>query len=186
MPALEVKELVSKRVPAIADAESCWRGSRVSTRSLAVLAVIHVYLVIGGRLVLAATESYLWSAMYALIEELAFRAVAIDTFILLMDGIKAKVFWAILAGSALWSLPHIPSKPFAQLLGGIFLGGLFLGHVYYKTRSILLPAWLHTVANAGYLAGMWIAGLCCLISFADWATASRNKTTPAMRYMRYP
>jgi len=31
MPAPEVKKLVSKHVPAIADAVSCWRGSRVST-----------------------------------------------------------------------------------------------------------------------------------------------------------
>jgi hypothetical protein len=31
VPAPEVKKLVSKHVPAIADAVSCWRGSRVST-----------------------------------------------------------------------------------------------------------------------------------------------------------
>jgi membrane protease YdiL (CAAX protease family) len=146
--------------------------------SLAVLAVIHVYLVISGKLVLSATESYLWRAMGAFMEELLFRAIAIDMFIVLMDGIKAKAFWAILASSALWSLPHIPSKSLAQLLPGIFLGGLFFGYVYYKTKSILLPAWLHVVANAGYLAGIWIAGLYCLISFADWAIWSWNKQTP--------
>ena len=158
--------------------------------SLAVLAVIHVYLAISGKLVLSATESYLWSAVGAFMEELLFRAIAIDMFIVLMDGIKAKAFWAILASSALWSLPHIPSKSLAQLLGGIFLGGLFFGYVYYKSKSILLPAWLHVVANAGYLAGILIAGLYCLISFADWAIWSgTSKLLPPGRvkeHRRHP
>ena len=146
--------------------------------SLAVLAVIHVYLAISGKLVLSATESYLWRAVGAFMEELLFRAIAIDMFIVLMDGIRAKAFWAILASSALWALPHIASKSPAQLLPGIFLGGLFLGYVYYKSRSILLPAWIHVAANAGYLAGVLIAGLYCLISFADWAFWSWKKQTP--------
>jgi membrane protease YdiL (CAAX protease family) len=143
--------------------------------SLAVLAVIHVYLVISGKLVLSATETYLWSAVGAFLEELLFRAIAIDMLIVLMDGIRAKAFWAILASSALWSLPHIPSKSLSQLLGGIFLGGLILGYVYHKSKSILLPAWIHVAANAGYLAGILIAGLYCLISFADWAFWSGQK-----------
>jgi membrane protease YdiL (CAAX protease family) len=146
--------------------------------SLAVLAVIHVYLVIGGKLVLSATENYLGSAIGALMEELLFRAIAIDIFIVLMDGTGAKAFWAILASSALWSLPHIPPKSLAQLLGGIFLGGLFFGYVYYKSKSILLPAWIHVVANAGYLGGILVAGLYCLISFADRAFWSWKKRTP--------
>jgi membrane protease YdiL (CAAX protease family) len=146
--------------------------------SLAVLVVIHVYLAISGKFALSATESYLWSAVGAFMEELLFRAIAIDLLIVLMAGIKAKAFWAILASSALWSLPHIPSKSLAQLLGGIFLGGLFFGYVYYKSRSILLPAWIHAAANAGYLGGILIAGLYCLISFADWAFWSWKKQTP--------
>jgi membrane protease YdiL (CAAX protease family) len=145
--------------------------------SLAVLAVIHVYLVISGKFVLSATGNYLLSALGAFMEELAFRAIAIDKFILLMDGIKNKAFWAILASSALWSSLHIISKPPAQL-PGIFLGALFLGYVYYKSRSILLPAWIHSAGNAGYLGGIWIAALYCLISFADCAIWSWNKQTP--------
>ena len=78
--------------------------------SLAMLAVIHVYLVISGKFVLSATESYLWSALGAFMEEFAFRVIAIDKFILLMDGIKAKAFWAILASSALWLVPHSLAK----------------------------------------------------------------------------
>ncbi len=146
--------------------------------SLAVLAVIHVYLVISSKLVLSATEGYLWSAIGAFMEELLFRAVAIDMFIVLMDGIKARAFWAILTSSALWSLPHVASKSPAQLLGGIFLGGLFFGYVYYKSRSILLPAWIHVVGNAGYFGGMIITGLYCLVGFADWAIWYWNRQTP--------
>lgn len=146
--------------------------------SLAVLAVIHGYLAISGKFVLSAPEDYLLSAVGAFMEELAFRAIAIDRFILLMDGVKAKAFLAILASSALWTLPHIPSKSPAQLLPGIFLGGLFFGYVYYKSRSILLPAWIHAVANAGYQGGILIAALYCVISFADCAIWSRKKQTP--------
>jgi len=151
---------------------------RGGVASLAMLAVIHVYLVISGKFVLSATGTYLLSAWGAFMEELAFRVIAIDKFILLMDGMKNKAFWAILASSALWSVPHITSKSPAQLLWGIFLGGLFFGYVYYKSRSILLPAWIHGVANAGYLGGILIAGLYCLISFAACAIWSRNKQTP--------
>jgi len=150
---------------------------RGGVASLAMLAVIHVYLVIGGKFVLSAPGGFLWIVLGAFMEELVFRAIAIDKFILLMNGIKAKAFWAILASSALWSVPHIPSKSPAQLLGGIFLGGLFLGYVYYKSRSILLPAWIHAIANAGYLGGVLIAALYCLISVADCAIGPRKKQT---------
>ena len=69
--------------------------------SLAVLALIHIYLVISGKLILSTTENYLLSAVGAFMEELAFRSIAIDRFILLMDGIEAKALWAILASSVL-------------------------------------------------------------------------------------
>ena len=110
-------------------------------------------------------------------EELAFRAIAIDRFILLLEGVENKVFWAIVASSALWSIPHITSKSFSQLVGGIFLGGLFFGYVYYKSRSILLTAWIHSVANAGYPGGLVTLALYCVISFADWTiwTSSKRK-----------
>lgn len=110
-------------------------------------------------------------------EELVFRVIAIDKLTLLMDGIHSKAFWAILGSSALFSVPHIPSKSPAELLG-IFISSLILGCIYYKSRSILLPAWIHGVANAGYLGGLWIAGLCCLISFADWSVWSGTSKLP--------
>jgi membrane protease YdiL (CAAX protease family) len=143
--------------------------------SLAVLALIHIYLAVSGKLVLNAKESFLWSAWGVFIEELIFRSIAIDKLILLMNGIRYKAFWAILASSVLWSVLHITSKSLVQLVGGIFVGGLFFGYVYYKSRSILLPAWIHGVANAGYLGGLLIAALYCAIGAADCAIASRNR-----------
>jgi membrane protease YdiL (CAAX protease family) len=155
-----------------------FHSSAEALRRWPLLAVVHVYLVIGGKFVLSATGSFfpliVWGAF---MEELVFRAIAIDQLILLMDGIRGKAFWAILASSTLFTVLHIPSKTPAELLG-IFSGSLISGYIYYKSRSILLPAWIHGVANAGYLGGIWIAGLCCLISFADWAIWSWNKQTP--------
>jgi membrane protease YdiL (CAAX protease family) len=146
--------------------------------SLAMIALIHTYLVISGKFVLYANESFVWSALGAFMEELIFRSIAIENFVLLMNGIKHKVFWAILASSVLWSVPHMPSKSPSQLFGGIFLGGLFFGYIYYKSRSILLPAWIHSVANAGYLGGALIGTLYCVIAVADRAIRSRKKKTP--------
>jgi membrane protease YdiL (CAAX protease family) len=151
---------------------------RGGVASLGMLAVIHVYLVISGKLVLSATgDFFLWSVLGAFMEELVFRAIAIDEFIQLMNGMNAKAFWAILASSALWSVPHIPSKSHAQLQG-LFLASLIMGYVYYKSKSILLPAWIHVVANAGYLGGILIAALYCLISFADRVIWCPKRSAP--------
>ena len=148
--------------------------------SLGLLAVIHAYLVIGGKFhVPAAGDFFLWSVLGAFMEELVFRAIAIDQLILLMHGIKAKAFWALLASSALWVAPHISSKSPAQLRG-LFLSSLIMGYVYYKSRSILLPAWIHVVANAGYLGGICIAAVYCLISLADRAYWSPKRSAPPL------
>ena len=137
--------------------------------SLAMLAAVHVYLAISGKLVLSAKENFLLSAVGAFMEELIFRAI--------MDGIEAKALWAILASSVLFSAPHLLFKS-PGMLGGLFISSLVMGYVYYQSRSILLPAWIHGVANAGYLGGIWIAAFYCVISFADCAIWSWNKQTP--------
>lgn len=154
---------------------------RGGVASLAIVVFIHVYLAIDGKLVLSANlfsnPGLAWSAWGAFTEELVFRAFAIDQLIRLMDGVKHKAFWAIVVSSALWSVLHIPSKSPEQVLGGIFLGGLFFGYIYYKSRSILLPAWIHGVANAGYPGGMWIAILYCVVGAVDCAFGLRNEQT---------
>jgi membrane protease YdiL (CAAX protease family) len=146
--------------------------------SLAILVIIHVYLVISGKFVLSATGSFfLLIVSGAFMEELVFRAIVIDKLILLMDGITVKAVWAILASSALFSVLHIPSKSPAELLG-IFSSSLIMGYVYYKSRSILLPAWIHGASNAGYLGGVLIAALYCLIGIVDCTVRARKKQTP--------
>ena len=148
------------------------RGGLVS---LAAGALIHVYLVLAGAAVPFTTRDFLLKAVGASMEEIMFRVVAIDGLILLMNRTKARAFGAILASSALWSIPHAVSKSPAQLLLGIFLGGLILGYIYYKSRSILLPAWIHSVAHAGYMGGLLVVVSYCAISTAAWAVESRRR-----------
>ena len=148
---------------------------RGGVASLAILALIHIYLMVGGKLVLSAGTNLVLSAWGVLMEELVFRAIAIDQSLRLMDGKAHKAFWAIVASSALWSVVHIPSKSPAQVLGGIFLGGLLFGYIFYKTQSILLPAWIHGVANAGYAGGLLIVVVYCVIGAVDCAIGSRKK-----------
>jgi membrane protease YdiL (CAAX protease family) len=145
--------------------------------SLAAIALIHIYLALSGKFVVTANGNFVWSAWGAFMEELLFRAIAIDKLILMLDGIKRKAFWAILGSAALWSLPHLPTKSPAQVLGGIFLGGLIFGYIYYKSRSILLPAWIHSVANAGYSGGVLVVAVYCVIGVADWFIGSRSTRT---------
>ena len=142
--------------------------------SLGMVAVIQAYLVIRGQSVPSAAGYFPWIVLGAFMEELAFRAIAIDKLILLMDGIKAKAFWAILASTVLFSAPHIPSKTPAELQG-VILASLLMGYIYYKSRSILLPAWYHGISNAGYSGGIWIALVYSLISVTDWAIRPSKK-----------
>ena len=145
--------------------------------SLALVALIHVYLLISGRFVSSTTDFFVMKALGAFIEEVLFRVVAIEILMLLMHDTRAKVFWAILASSVLWSIPHAVSVSPGQLFGGIFLGGLLFGYIYYKSRSILLPAWIHSVANAGHMGGVLVVAVYCVIAGADCAMGSRNKKT---------
>ncbi len=134
--------------------------------SLAVAAAIHVYLVVSGKLGLSVPANLGWIALGALMEELAFRAILIDEFLLLLDGVQSRAFWAILASSVLFTVAHIASKS-AAMIPGIFISALIMGYVYYKTRSIALPAWYHGLSNAGNAGGMLVVAVYCAIAAAD-------------------
>jgi membrane protease YdiL (CAAX protease family) len=148
------------------------RGAVVS---LAIIALFHIYLVASGKFVLSPGANLVWSAWGVFMEELVFRAIAIDQFLSLMDGSQHKAFGAIVASALLWSAMHIPSKSPVQVVGGIFLGGLLFGYIFHKTRSILLPAWIHSVANAGYAGGLLIVAVYCAIGVVDCAIGFRKK-----------
>lgn len=147
-----------------------WRGGGAA--SLAVVALIYVYLTFRGDSGLHPAGSYFLSAWGALMEELACRAIAIDKLVLLLDGVKRKTAWAILASSILFLIPHVVSKSGAQLVG-VFLGSLILGYIYNWSRSILLPAWIHGIGNAGYRGGVVILGVYCAIAAVDYALGVR-------------
>jgi len=150
-----------------------------SLASLAIIAAIHAYLVISGKFDLSRPDAFLLKVFGAFMEEIACRVIVIDSLIVLMNGVRAKAFWAILVSSLLWVVPHVVTKSPEQLVGGIFLGGLLFGYIYYKSRSILLPAWIHVAASAGYLGGLLIAAVYCAISAADTAMMYWRKETPA-------
>lgn len=146
--------------------------------SLGIVAAIQVFLAVRDGFGLSAGGSLLFIALGAFMEELVFRAIAIDKLMLLMNGIRARAFWSILASSVVFLLPHIPSKSPVQLQG-IFISALIFGVVYYKSGSILLPAWYHGISNAGFSGGILIAVVYCLISLADWAIWSRSSSLAA-------
>ncbi|MBN1461595.1 MAG: CPBP family intramembrane metalloprotease [Armatimonadetes bacterium] len=157
-----------------------FRFGRGGLGSLAALLILHVYLVMTGKMALSGAGGFLWIlvAAGAFMEELVFRVIAIDMFIVLLDRVKGKAFWAILASSALFSASHIPSKPLMQLQG-IFISSLISGYVYYKTRSFLLPAWYHAISNGGSAAGILAVVLYSTVAAADRITRGRIKPTPA-------
>ena len=148
--------------------------------SLVAIGAVHVYLAASGKFDLSSNAGFGWSAMGALIEEIAFRVILINGFIKLLDGTRAKAFWAILASSALFSLPHIPIKSPAGLLG-VFTAAVVLGYVYYKSRSVLLPAWIHSTANAGLLGGMVIGLLCLAVGSLPLGKLSVDTSVDAAR-----
>ena len=149
-----------------------WQRGGVA--SLAAVALIYVYLTIRGDSGLPPVGHYFLSAWGAFMEELTLRAIAIDKLILLLDGVKRKVAWAVLASTILWTAPHIVSKLLTQLLGGIVLGGLVFGYIYYKSRSILLPAVIHGIANAGFTGGLLIVAVYCAIAAVDYMLGTRR------------
>lgn len=142
--------------------------------SLAVIVAIHVYLLIGGKLELAKNPDFIWSTFGAFMEEVGFRAIAINCFAKLMEGTHEKGFWAVLGSTVLFCLPHLTSK---TLLGlqGIFFSSLIMGTVYYLSRSILVPTWIHAASNAGFLGGMLATAACCLLGAANCIMGIRNR-----------
>lgn len=144
--------------------------------SLAALAVLHVWLVPAGKLVPSAPEGFLWIliAVGAFMEEIVFRVIAIDVLVRLMDATRGRAFLAILASSALFTIVHIPSKSPVELQG-LFISSLILGFVYYKTRSVLLPAWMHAATNAGFAGGILAAALYCGAAAAGAMRRGRNE-----------
>ncbi len=91
--------------------------------------------------------------MGAFMEELLSRA-SIDMFIVLMDGIRAKAFWAIPLTSSVLVIPrrHHPN-PLAQLAPGIFSEACS-SDTFYKGQSILCHGF--TSSPTRDISGIWL------------------------------
>lgn len=82
----------------------------------------------------------------AILEELVFRGIILDSFLKNYKPGKAIVISALLFG-----IFHL--NPW-QLITGFILG-LFMGWIYWKTRSLLLCMLIHGIHNFSMLAQYW-------------------------------
>lgn len=117
--------------------------------------------------------TFVFKVTTAFMEEVVFRAIAINIFISYFDGIKGKSFWAILASTIIWTIPHIPSKTPSEW-EGIFVGSIIIGYVYSWSRSVLIPAWIHVVSNASWFGGFFACLAYLLIAAVDFPILARR------------
>lgn len=91
-------------------------------------------------------------------EELIFRALLINVLLGMLGNKRFKGFWAILISSIIFTIPHYHRL---YMIQGIFVSSLILGFIFYKTRSIFLPALIHVLSNTasdgGILGGLIVS-----------------------------
>jgi membrane protease YdiL (CAAX protease family) len=142
--------------------------------SLAVVVAFSAYKMVNQQ---AGTElidpTFVLKVTGAFMEEIVFRAVAINIFSSYFDGIKGKTFWAILASTILWTIPHIPSKTLIEWKW-LFVSSIIIGYVYRWSRSVLLPAWLHVASNTSWFGGFVACIAYLLIAAVDFPILSRR------------
>jgi membrane protease YdiL (CAAX protease family) len=113
-------------------------------------------------------------------EEVFFRGILITT---LLSMVQPKSRWGvaglICAAAAMFAIVHIP---LSGLMGAqnALIGGILLGYIYYYTRSLLLPIFVHVVASTVEKAGP-IGGVLAIIGYFVIAGSvrliSRSKAT---------
>jgi membrane protease YdiL (CAAX protease family) len=122
--------------------------------SVAVVSVVSAYQCVSGNCLPAAIEPWFAAkAIGALVEELVFRMLLINLLISYFSRMRHPVLLALSLSAALFVIPHIPTKDISMLIG-LFTTSMIMGFVYYKLRSILIPAWLHVVANTSSFGGI--------------------------------
>ncbi len=118
-------------------------------------------------------SEFIFKVTGAFMEEIVFRAVAINIFISYFDGIKGKLFWAILASTIIWTVPHIPSKTPIEW-EWLFVSSIISGYIYRWSRSVLLPAWLHVASNTSWFGGLIACIAYLLIAVFDFPILARR------------
>jgi membrane protease YdiL (CAAX protease family) len=118
-------------------------------------------------------STFVFKVTGAFMEEIVFRAVAINIFISYLDGIKGKTFWAIIASTIIWTIPHIPSKTLIEW-EWLFVSSIISGYIYRWSRSILLPAWLHVASNTSWFGGLVACIAYLVIAAIDFLILARR------------
>jgi membrane protease YdiL (CAAX protease family) len=97
-------------------------------------------------------------------EEVFFRGILIST---LLAVVQPKGRWGvaglICAAAAMFTIGHIPTHTAAEVFG-VFTSAIVLGYVYHYTGSLLLPIFIHVVANTAEKAGP-IGGVMAIVGY---------------------
>jgi len=102
--------------------------------------------------------------LFATTEELVFRVILIDQLLKVFGDNKWGGFKAVLISSVIFAAIHIPIKDFA-MIRMIFFSSLVMGYVYYYTRSVLAPMYLHVLGNTMAMSGYFGGTLGIIIYF---------------------
>nr|MBN2277571.1 CPBP family intramembrane metalloprotease [candidate division Zixibacteria bacterium] len=84
--------------------------------------------------------------LQASLEEIIFRVLLIQCLIKIFGVYKYKILHAIIVGSLIFTLIHVPIREFGIIIN-IFIVSVVLAYIYYFTQSIILPIYIHTLVN---------------------------------------
>lgn len=124
---------------------------RVSNWFAVIIAVVYLVKAVQGSFVLPNDWGEFSMRIIGLsMEELAYRVISINFFLMLFSGLKNRALCAIVASSILFVIPHIPKYDISVLFM-IFALALVLGFIYYKLRNIMIPLFLHALTSISVL-----------------------------------
>jgi membrane protease YdiL (CAAX protease family) len=100
---------------------------------------------------------HIWMIYGAALEELVFRVYLINLLIEYFGITERRIFLAILASCAIFTIPHLPTYSLSRM-PFLFLSAGIVAYIYYFSRSIVLPMFIHILSNTGMeigLIGAW-------------------------------
>ncbi len=93
------------------------------------------------------------AVLAVIVEEILFRPLLIGVLRRIFAATHRPVLWAVVLAALCWAAGHLPSKPFAQVIG-IFAGGLMFGALYVFSGSNVVGFVVHADANAGSVGAL--------------------------------
>lgn len=116
-----------------------------------------------------------WLGLFGVVvEEVVFRVILVHLFRKLLGPLNHSLFYSILLSSLIWSSVHIPTKDFSLVIG-LFITAILVSTFYWYTRSLLLPIWLHALANTGFVGAGVAVVLYTAVLVVLRFTRHRNK-----------